>query len=153
MSEDKDKIWINSIPDWRKKVCFNKQERFASKEQNNLLKLPVRRHSRTWKNWIQQNSYLRVNGLNGRPQPLGVSRWTIFLGGGPQQVTCNKNKNSIFGSKAQYMIQKQQRLLHCDDGNHRIMLPLSDGNLHFNPVQFLRKDKWNYNCDQMQYRF
>jgi hypothetical protein len=64
----------------------------------------------------------------------------FFLGGGPQQVTCNKNKNLIFGPKAQYMIQKQQRLLHCDAGNQRIMLPLSDGNLHFNPVQFLGKD-------------
>jgi hypothetical protein len=36
----------------------------------------------------------------------------FFLGDGPQQVTCNRNKN--FGPKAQYMIQKQQRLLHCD---------------------------------------
>jgi hypothetical protein len=61
----------------------------------------------------------------------------FFLGDGPQQVTCNRNKNLIFGPKAQYMIQKQQRLLHCDAGNNRIMLPntnkLSDSNLHFNP--------------------
>ena len=48
----------------------------------------------------------------------------FFLGGGPQQVTCNKNKNYISGSKAQYMIQKQ-RLLHCDAGNHRNMLSCS----------------------------
>ena len=74
----------------------------------------------------------------------------FFLGGGPQQVTCNKNKNYISGSKAQYMIQKQ-RLLHCDAGNNRILLSLSDSNLHFNLVQFLGEDKWNYYCDQMQY--
>ncbi len=122
MSEDKNKIWNNPIPDWRKKACFDKQYfvfrskwethwyfltlvnrepvywfatvkvtsncklqtssgKLASKEQNYLLKLPVRRHSRTWKNWIQQNSYIRVNGLYGRPLPLGVSRWTIFFRG------------------------------------------------------------------------
>ena len=88
----------------------------------------------------------------GDPYPLECQGERFLLGGVPQQVTCNRNKNSIFGPKAQYMIQKQQRLLYCDAGNNRILLPLSDSNLHFNPVQFLGKDKWNYYCDQMQYK-